>query len=666
MTDHHAPPRRGRTAAACGLAALLSTAALPALAAEHPLDPLDAAEITAAVAAVKDAGHAGDGTFFPTVELRLPPKADVLAWKPGDPITRIAHLVFVQDGDTFEAEVNLTEGGPPEVEVMDGVQPGILLAEWIAAGELTTAHPDWQAAMRKRGYETFDTVFCAPLSTGFFDTEEEQGRRLLRVPCYDLTGTKTTIHGRPIEGLFAIIDLAKREVVRIVDLGVVATPAGTNRVDEETLAASMRPAMKPVTIATPQGGNVKIDGHAVTWDRWSFRLKLDRRFGTMISLASWSDASGTRPILYEGYAAEMFVPYMDPSEAWYFRSYMDIGEYGFGLLSSALTPGIDCPADATFLGATINDDAGAPIEMPNIMCVFERPTGNPVWRHAEMIDASYEGRPEVELVVRTVPTVGNYDYVMDWVFTQRGELDIRVGATGMDATKGVVTQSMTDPTAAADTATGALLAPGIVGVYHDHYISFRLDLDVDGPVNSFVREAIVQKAVDAGTPRRSIWTLEPVAMATEGPVEEGHHGAPEVWKIINPEKRTGLGYHPGYQIEAHHSATSRLDPEDWPQKRAAFSGAPLWITAYADNERHAAGAYPNQSTGGDGLPAFVRDGQPIENTDIVAWYTMGFHHVTRPEDWPVLSTKWHEMKLRPLGFFDRSPAIDTPAKFATQ
>jgi primary-amine oxidase len=62
----------------------------------------------------------------------------------------------------------------------------------------------------------------------------------------------------------------------------------------------------------------------------------------------------------------------------------------------------------------------------------------------------------------------------------------------------------------------------------------------------------------------------------------------------------------------------------------------------------------------------VKDGQPIENTDIAAWYTMGFHHIPRPEDWPVLPTKWHEMKLWPLGFFERSPVIDTPAKFATQ
>ena len=39
--------------------------------------------------------------------------------------------------------------------------------------------------------------------------------------------------------------------------------------------------------------------------------------------------------------SEMFVPYMDASEAWYYRSYMDIGEYGFGALSSELQAGTD-------------------------------------------------------------------------------------------------------------------------------------------------------------------------------------------------------------------------------------------------------------------------------------------------------------------------------------
>jgi primary-amine oxidase len=36
---------------------------------------------------------------------------------------------------------------------------------------------------------------------------------------------------------------------------------------------------------------------------------------------------------------------------------------------------------------------------------------------------------------------------------------------------------------------------------------------------------------------------------------------------------------------------------------------------------------------------------------------MGFHHLTRPEDWPVLPTVWHQLKLRPYGFFIRNPDL---------
>ena len=198
-------------------------------------------------------------------------------------------------------------------------------------------------------------------------------------------------------------------------------------------------------------------------------------------MVRFDDGGGPRSVAYQLALSEMFVPYMDADPGWYFRSYMDIGEYGFGLLSSELRAGVDCPEHATFLEATIADDMGAPVTMPNVVCIFERPTGGPLWRHAELVNGTYEGRPEVDLVVRFVPTVGNYDYVIDTVLTQRGEIAIDTGATGIDATKGVATTHMSDATAEADTATGTLVAPNVVAVYHDHYLSFRLDLDVDGP-----------------------------------------------------------------------------------------------------------------------------------------------------------------------------------------
>jgi Cu2+-containing amine oxidase len=50
--------------------------------AAHPLDPLTAGEIDAAVAILKTAGKLPEGAFFPILVLREPPKAEVLAWKP--------------------------------------------------------------------------------------------------------------------------------------------------------------------------------------------------------------------------------------------------------------------------------------------------------------------------------------------------------------------------------------------------------------------------------------------------------------------------------------------------------------------------------------------------------------------------------------------------------
>jgi Cu2+-containing amine oxidase len=47
--------------------------------------------------------------------------------------------------------------------------------------------------------------------------------------------------------------------------------------------------------------------------------------------------------------------------------------------------------------------------------------------------------------------------------------------------------------------------------------------------------------------------------------------------------------------------------------------------------------FPVQAAEDAGLPAWTAADRSIENTDVVLWYVFGIHHVTRPEEWPVMA-----------------------------
>lgn len=52
--------------------------------------------------------------------------------------------------------------------------------------------------------------------------------------------------------------------------------------------------------------------------------------------------------------------------------------------------------------------------------------------------------------------------------------------------------------------TGTLVSENVIGVVHDHFITFRLDLDVDGVDNSFTKVHLVKEDISHGkSPRKS-------------------------------------------------------------------------------------------------------------------------------------------------------------------
>lgn len=632
----------------------------------HPLDGLSGKEITAAVKILKEDGKVTADTRYPLIELAEPDKSTVLAWKPGEPEPRVVTVHATTASGTYVGRVDLAAGKVASWKKASG-EPMILYEEVLGVSKLALSHPDFVAGLAKRGL-TPEQVFCLPLTAGAFGSPDEVGRRLMKVPCY-VKPEGSNFYARPIEGLFAVVDLAAKKAIQVVDTGVVPVPKdswGYTEAEIEKRTGSLRPAGNPAVLGQTSGPNFAIDGSAIRWDIWRFRYRVDKRPGVVLSGIEVEDGDRWRSVLYQAHLSEVFVPYMDLDRGWYWRTYMDSGEYGFGIFLTPLRKNVDCPAYATFLPAVVHADDGSPLEIPDALCLFERNIGDPAWRHYEFFAQTpeapvpTEGRPASELVVRSASEVGNYDYLIDYVFQQNGMIRVMVGSTGLDIVKGVASTSMMDTTAAADTRYGTLITPNLVAPNHDHFFNFRLDFDVDGRKNSFMRTGLVPATVAKNVPRRSLWVTENVMPRTEMEARYRVDPAkPAMYHVMNEGVESGLGHHPGYMILPENSvAYSPLDVvHDPPAKRNAYIEYTFWNTPYDMNERYAGGEFAFQSDGSDGLAVWAARNRNVHNTDIVTWYTMGFHHVPHMEDWPVMSAMWKGITLMPFNFFRSNPAI---------
>jgi primary-amine oxidase len=644
----------------------------------HPLDPMTWQEHWTLLEVLRETGHYNDSTVVPLVALHEPAKSLVWGWKPGQPIPRAAHIVLKQQARTFEAVVDLSGRRLVSHREVPGVQPNWLRGEFTAMESDVKKHPEFIAAMGRRGITDFTFIDCGAGPPGYFGLPEEEGRRVAYGSCQDARQVRNT-WTRQIEGLVFVYDMNERRVMRVIDDGVIPVPRTVADYDEASLGTPWSP-LPPITITRPAGHGFQLDGHEVTWQNWSFHVRPDQRAGMIVSTVRYRDGDRPRQVMYQGNISEIFVPYMDPATSWYHRNFLDIGEYVSGGLAKSMEPGVDCPADAAWFSQIVVEDNGRPRSVPRVICLFERVSGDMVWRHRDA--SGVEGRPKRDLVVRMAAVLGNYDYIIDWVFQHDGTIRVLVGATGITEVKMVrerdaiaalaaVAQAGTGsgtnggtaaaaPKARAD-AYGRYVAENVVAVNHDHYFNFRLDLDVDGPVNSFQRDRLVTERLPEAHPRRSVWVVveETLAREHDARLDMDMH-RPALWRVVSNGARNHVGYTTSYQLAPGHNVHTLLSADDYPRRRAGFIDYHLWVTPYSADEQFAAGMYPTLSKPGEGLPQWTSGNRGIEDRDIVLWYTMGMYHVTRAEDWPVMPVAWHSFELRPFDFFNGNPAMRLP------
>ncbi len=633
----------------------------------HPLDPLTPTEVEQAGALVRTHDRWTPEVRFVYVETAEPPKAEVLAWAPGQPWDRQAACLLRDRAlrTTYETVVSLTRGEVISWRQVDGVQPPMMFEEFMACEDTVRADPRWQEAMRLRGVEDFSLAMIDPWASGYTGPEDDPSlRRLARPLTFVRTSADDNGYARPVEGLVVTVDLDTMTVVEVVDHGVVALPPQSGNYFPELLTGpgnvpaftQTREPMKPIAITQEQGPSFTVDGHSVEWANWRFHIGFTPREGLVLNDIRYVDKGTERPVLYRASLAEMYVPYGDPRPTHWNKNVFDEGEYGLGWLANPLTLGCDCLGEIHYFDGVVNDQDGLPTTIGNAICMHEE-DASIGWKHTDFRTERVEVRRNRRLVVSFIATVGNYEYGFYWNLYLDGSIEFEIKLTGVLSTGALPVGE--------DPVFGTLVAPGLMAPNHEHYFSMRLDMRVDGDRNNLFEVDSVAEPAGPTNPHGNAWRVVKTHLDSEAKAQRlPSPMTGRAWLVASADTTTALGTRPAYKIEPGAWTKPLWQPGSEQANRGGFAEKQLWATPYVASERYAAGDYVAQNPGIDGLEKYTAGDRPLVDADLVLWYTIGAHHVVRPEDWPVMPVTKVSMHLKPFGFFDGNPMLDVPAEAA--
>ena len=628
---------------------------------EHPLDRLTAGEIDAARELLADT--LTPTTRFAYVGLLEPPKAEVLAFSPGDPVSRTvrALLLDTATGVGRDVRVSLSEHRILSDRTIDGPTQGhvpILEEEFAAIDPILAADDRWVAALAARGLTVTDVV-TVPLSAGHYDdipATDPGAARIMRVFAFQQPDAQALPWAHPVDGVVAYVDLSAKVVLHVLDHQRFTVPSQTGNWNEAPHAQPERTDLKPISITQPEGPSFSVDGDVISWQGWRVRVGFDPREGLTLHQLSVADVTGPDPearrdVVYRASIAEMVVPYADPSPVRFWQNYFDTGEYLFGRFVNSLALGCDCLGEIHYFDATMADETGHPKDVRNAICLHEEDHGV-LWKHSDMFNGMNETRRQRRLVISFFTTIGNYDYGFYWYLYLDGTIEFEVKATGVVFTAAYPEEGLEFSTE---------IAPGLAAPFHQHLFSARLDMMVDGLANAVEEVDAVRVPRGEGNPHGNAFARRATRLTSEAHAQREANGAAgRVWHVVNTERRNALGQPTGYALHPEHQPLLLADETSSVHDRATFGTKHLWVTRYDPEERYPAGDLVNQNPGGAGLPAFVAGDRDLDGQDLVLWHTFGLTHFPRPEDWPIMPVDHAGFTLKPVGFFDRNPALGVP------
>jgi primary-amine oxidase len=610
----------------------------------HPLDALTATEITRAAQILRSSGRMGAESRFGLLDLAEPDKASVLRGARNGSFSRSARAILYDwaTDRVSEAVVDLTTGRVTSFEARPGDQPPMRHLIISRINETVKSDSSWLAAIRSFGIE--DPAEVNMLASLSEDTP------VARVDG-DLVVASSAFMKNERPGSMGLPVKARVNLTRGTVLDV-ERGAGEWTPSERASADRVREALAPLDIRQPDGPSFRIEGSAIRWQNWTIHYGVHARRGLELFDISYRDAGRDRPVLYRAAVTETLTPYGDPEwSIWY---PIDEGDYGFGTYGiRSAVPGADAPPNAVFLAATLPDPMGRPYEVARAVSIYER-DGGMLWRHAD------ESRRKRDLVIGFVSAIDNYDYIFNWIFREDGTIDVEVQLSGVINSGSTRLAADTMPFMDNTVRHREIVAPNVTGPVHQHFFSYRLDFDIDGPAHNAVMEVETERDARGPANPDGNWfgTRERVLATELGAIRDLNAATGRAWRVINRSSQNALGRPAGFALMPAGNAFPAPAADAPSRQKVGFVNAHLWVTPFAPAEMHAAGDYLPPGVRGGGLPAWTRADRSLDDADVVLWYTLGITHRVRPEDYPLMPVHTAGFSLVPFGFFAENPAMD--------
>ena len=231
----------------CGLMfPVLASAQTP----QHPLDALRTEEYWTVYDVVQASGHIDEDTHYVSILLHEPAKDVVLAWKPGQSISREADVVLLRKNVTIEARVDIVAKKLESWKEVPGAQAPFFVSEIVGLSDLVLSDSRVKEALAKRGIKDMNTVECDVSPVGFFAFPEQENHRIGFADC-DLMNGVYHGWGRSVSGLTIEVDYTEKKVLQVIDEG--GTPEPTGPINFEEAPEVPRAGTKPGFVEQPAG-----------------------------------------------------------------------------------------------------------------------------------------------------------------------------------------------------------------------------------------------------------------------------------------------------------------------------------------------------------------------------------------------------------------------------